>query len=48
MKQCRNCDSYVTLDFARVFGDDDDEVFGCPKCAPFSALMGGQAAMPDR
>jgi hypothetical protein len=46
MIQCRNCGTYVTPDFARVFGNDEDEVFGCPACAPFSALMSGRAARP--
>ncbi|WP_449267263.1 DUF7563 family protein [Haladaptatus litoreus] len=25
-RRCRNCDSFVTPDFARVFGNNDDEI----------------------
>ncbi|MEF8867253.1 MAG: hypothetical protein V5A85_01920 [Haloarculaceae archaeon] len=44
MHECRNCGSYVTPGFARVFGDDENEVTGCPRCAPFSAFMDGGGA----
>jgi hypothetical protein len=27
--QCRNCGAYVSSRFARVFGDNDDEVYSC-------------------
>ena len=47
MAECRGCGSYVSTEFARVFGDNEDEVFGCPQCVPFSALMEGGGAAPD-
>ncbi|QKY21780.1 hypothetical protein B4589_016145 (plasmid) [Halolamina sp. CBA1230] len=33
MPQCRNCDGHVTSRFARVFGDNGDEVYRCPDCS---------------
>lgn len=33
MPQCRNCDAHVTARFARVFGDNGDQVYRCPDCA---------------
>jgi hypothetical protein len=30
--ECNNCGSFVTPQFARVFGDNDDEVYGCLNC----------------
>ncbi len=47
MKECNNCGTYVTPDFARVFGNGEDEVFGCPRCSSFSDLMSGRAAKPN-
>lgn len=32
MPQCQNCDSHVTEQFARVFGDRDNNVFHCLDC----------------
>jgi hypothetical protein len=46
MKECNNCGTYVTPDFARVFGNGEDEVFGCPRCSSFSDLMSGRGAKP--
>lgn len=33
MPQCRNCDAHVTSRFARVFGDNGDQVHRCPDCS---------------
>jgi hypothetical protein len=32
MKSCQNCGAEVTQDYARVFGDNDNEVHGCTDC----------------
>lgn len=32
MASCDNCGTFVTPDYARVFGDNDDVVHGCPEC----------------
>ena len=32
MKRCQNCGSTVTEDYARVFGDNDNQVHGCTEC----------------
>jgi hypothetical protein len=48
MPTCSNCDSFVTPDFVRVFGAEDDRVFGCPQCANMRELMEGLGArIPD-
>lgn len=38
---CINCGSQVTQDFARVFGDNQDKVVGCPDCKTFRELKEG-------
>lgn len=47
MSECQNCGSYVTESFARVFGSNEREVFGCPRCRSFASLMDGAAADPE-
>lgn len=32
MPECENCGSFVTPGFARVFGDNRNEVHGCKDC----------------
>ncbi len=32
MVHCNRCDGYVSRDYARVFGDNDDRVTSCPNC----------------
>lgn len=32
MVRCDRCDGYVSRDYARVFGDNDDRVASCPNC----------------
>ncbi|MDS0298024.1 hypothetical protein NDI76_04655 [Halogeometricum sp. S1BR25-6] len=44
MYTCNNCEEFVTRDFVRVFGDSDDEVFGCPACMNMREVMNGAAA----
>lgn len=42
-RRCRNCGSFVTPDFARVFGNNDDEVFGCLECMTATDVKSGEA-----
>jgi hypothetical protein len=44
---CKNCESFVTTDFARVFGNNDGDVVGCADCMPFRKLMMGESAVPN-
>ncbi|MFC7045145.1 hypothetical protein ACFQH6_06695 [Halobacteriaceae archaeon GCM10025711] len=47
MASCNNCGGFVTPDFARVFGSNDDEVYACPDCAPLTEIASdGAAARP--
>jgi len=32
MATCRGCGSYVSDGFTRVFGDNEGNVYSCPKC----------------
>jgi hypothetical protein len=45
--KCSRCGGHVTEQFARVFGNNDDEVEGCTDCTPASDLMDGDAAGLD-
>jgi hypothetical protein len=46
MYTCNNCGEFVTRGFVRVFGDDDDRVFGCPDCMNMRDVMNGAASRP--
>lgn len=46
-RHCLNCKSHVDVDFARVFGDNENNVFACLNCAPYAAVRDGAAADPD-
>jgi predicted nucleic acid-binding Zn-ribbon protein len=39
--RCRNCHSYVSQQFARVFGTNDDTVHACIECSTLHALREG-------
>ncbi|WP_449272251.1 DUF7563 family protein [Halostella limicola] len=41
MPECNNCGSFVTPDFARVFGGNEDEVYGCLDCVGATAVKNG-------
>jgi hypothetical protein len=47
MTKCRTCGSFVTPGFARVFGNNDGEVYGCPGCSESVDLCDGGAARPN-
>ncbi|WP_247010599.1 DUF7563 family protein [Halorientalis litorea] len=44
---CRNCGSYVTESFTRVFGDNDDNVYACLECSTMRALRTGSGVLHD-
>lgn len=47
MSHCHTCGSFVTRDFARVFGSNDDEVYACLNCATLVELADlGRGAAP--
>ncbi len=43
--RCGNCGKTVTQQFARVFGNNDDEIWGCPECKSYRELKDG--ALPN-
>ncbi|WP_227353791.1 DUF7563 family protein [Haladaptatus salinisoli] len=45
--RCRNCGAFVTQEFARVFGNNDDEVFGCLDCMSATKVKNGGASAED-
>ncbi|MFC4357933.1 hypothetical protein ACFO0N_08215 [Halobium salinum] len=46
--RCNSCGSFVTPRFARVFGGNDDEVFGCLACQRTRDLREGNQVPTDR
>ncbi|SIR77490.1 hypothetical protein SAMN05421858_3784 [Haladaptatus litoreus] len=45
--QCRNCGSFVTPQFTRVFGNNRNEVFGCFECMTATEVKRGHANHPE-
>jgi hypothetical protein len=45
--QCRECGVYVSKGFARVFGDNQDRVDGCPACTTFRERSEGAVTPED-
>ena len=45
--QCQNCDSFVTPQFARVFGNNQNQVFGCFDCMTATEVKKGRANNPE-
>jgi hypothetical protein len=43
MPHCQHCGAHVTGDFTRVFGNNDDEVYGCLECHLVQELVNGDA-----
>ena len=41
--RCQSCGSFVTRDFARVFGNNHNEVFGCLECMTATEVKKGGA-----
>lgn len=42
-RQCRNCGNHVSVNFSRVFGDNQDRVDRCPSCTNVTDLLDGGA-----
>lgn len=45
--RCQNCQTHVTPDFVRVFGQNG-HAYGCFDCLTRGAVRGGEAARPPR
>lgn len=41
--RCQNCGAFVTTQFARVFGDNEDKVHGCFDCMSATRVKNGHA-----
>ena len=39
--KCQNCGGTVTLQFRRVFGNNNDVVDGCPECSTYREIKNG-------
>lgn len=39
--RCNGCGSFVSTRFIRVFGDNDDRVYGCHECMTSQELFDG-------
>lgn len=46
MHTCLNCGEFVSTDFVRVFGTNDDEVHACPACAHMTEIFNGRSSRP--
>ncbi|ELZ86595.1 hypothetical protein C453_05639 [Haloferax elongans ATCC BAA-1513] len=44
MHTCGNCGEFVSRDFVRVFGNEHNEVVGCPACMNMREVMQGEGA----
>lgn len=42
-RYCGHCGAHVSIAFARVFGNNHDEVYACPDCATMRELRNGLA-----
>jgi DNA-directed RNA polymerase subunit RPC12/RpoP len=45
--RCKNCGSYVTSAFTRVFGDNKDHVYACLECSTMRALRTGSGVVHE-
>ncbi len=41
--RCQSCGAFVTRDFARVFGNNNGQVFGCLECMSATDVKKGKA-----
>lgn len=42
MPTCTNCGEFITPDFVRVFGDNENQVQGCPACLTATDICDGE------
>lgn len=45
--RCRTCESHVTLQFRRSYGDENDVAHRCTECDTYERLSNGSAAGKD-
>jgi hypothetical protein len=45
--KCHNCNSFISQQFARVFGDNDDRAHACIRCSTLHSLRDGKASETD-
>jgi hypothetical protein len=45
--KCHNCNSFISPQFARVFGDNDDRAHACISCSTLHSLRDGEAGGAD-
>lgn len=48
MPHCKNCDAFVTSQFARVFGNNQDKVFRCTECSNTRGILTDDTADLER
>ncbi|MFC7212978.1 hypothetical protein ACFQMM_06620 [Saliphagus sp. GCM10025308] len=46
--ECLNCGNRVTRQFARVFGDNRDDVHACPDCSTYREMKTADFIPEDR
>lgn len=39
MSKCQYCESFVSKEFIRVFGDHQGQVFACPNCTANAGIQ---------
>ena len=42
MPSCTNCGEFITPNFVRVFGDNENKVDGCPACLAATKICDGE------
>lgn len=47
MPECNNCETFVTPRFVRVFGDNQNDLYGCHNCLSSKELTAGRASAAD-
>ncbi len=47
MANCQNCGAFVTEQFAKTFGDNEETVHACRDCKGMTAVKRGAGAKPD-
>lgn len=45
--KCYNCNSYISQQFARVFGDNKDRAHACIECSTLHSLREGDAGATE-
>lgn len=45
--RCHRCNSFISRQFARVFGDNEDRAHACIECSTLHSLREGEAGETD-